>query len=351
MNKFGRSKPLTAKLPRYPPQGPNHIAMSEHNRAQPRVRYSRYTMPDFLTHSLHSVQNPQERHKPIPCLRDQYILSSDIRQNLCKDKDFLKQREAYEKVAKKLVPHFPQPAVAPPKPYYGNVPCSLGVSYNHSAFQPKKWMEKDHQSVNIPGTDIHPERVSGMYETQGCMTYDTFTTGNADMYPSEKIFSAQTPSNQLLPTQQATYPAKSHTAGESAQAMIGYTDLTAPSSHQKSVTWADDNGENIESCRVIGCNSPGQYMNLNSNNNNNFDERNKYAVTERRPCDIEGPGPRHQGCNNKQAMKRGKDFHYLDTNSEYFRPDIQTDYAKNEDVIEYRMPDYQDGYLAQRNPR
>lgn len=56
--------------------GAGYEALADLDYHQPRQTYSRYTLPNPQTASLHTLQNPLERHRSIPCLRDQEIFSS-----------------------------------------------------------------------------------------------------------------------------------------------------------------------------------------------------------------------------------------------------------------------------------
>ena len=267
-------------------------------------------MPDFTTHSLKSLQNPQEHHKPIPCLRDQNILQNQFRQNLCNDPQIVKQREAYENEACKHAYHFIKPAESPPQPEHKDVHCTLGVSYNHSAFQPKNWMDKEQRNFSIPGTNIHPERVSTVHDYKGCMTYDSFMTGNADLYPNKSIIAAENACKHEL---EAKPKPDSKAVQEASFMNVDYTDLPPPAAPNKSVTWVNEKGGNITSF----CHNPSLYMNLNSNNNNNFEDKKCYKTPGRKQCNIGGPVICNLGCNAEQAMKRSQDFHYLKTENGY----------------------------------
>lgn len=71
------TKPIYRGPRKYPPLGAGYKALWDFDRYQPRYQCGRYTMPDPQTTSLRSLQNPLERHIPIPCIRDQYTLSTD----------------------------------------------------------------------------------------------------------------------------------------------------------------------------------------------------------------------------------------------------------------------------------
>lgn len=100
----GLQKPIYRGPRKYEPLGPGYKALWEVDRYLPRYQYSRHTMPDPQTTSLHSLQNPLERDKPIPCIRDQQKLIADYRNHACPDRTG--NQNAYELQARSHVKHF-----------------------------------------------------------------------------------------------------------------------------------------------------------------------------------------------------------------------------------------------------
>lgn len=304
-------------------------------------------------------------------MRDQQILVHDIKNNLCQDPAFKTQKEAYEKEAMKHQVHLRKLAPMPPIPDYSNVNCNLGASYNHSAFQPQDWINQPHAGC-IPNTNVHPEQIS--QQSDYCLGYDKFTTGNADIYEPECFSRSYYPSpkpctkkhnNALTPNNTCPSPSLSEMQA------LNYIEIPKSSWNNKSVTWADEIKENsIKETKTTSsfCDNPSRYMNMNSSNNNinqdsmnldtndnpainntnnnnspidyNYAPFNHYNVsTGRKPCDVDGCGPRHHGCNKMQSIKRGKDLHYMVVNSEFYRSDIPVDYSKKEDAISFKITD------------
>ena len=138
-------------------------------------------------------------------------------------------------------------------------------------------MDKEQRNVSIPGTNIHPERVSTVHDYKGCMTYDSFMTGNADMYPTKTIIAAE---NACKPELETKPKPDSKAVQEASSMNVDYTDLPPPAAPKKSVTWVDEKGGNITSF----CHNPSLYMNLNSNNNNNFEDKKCNKTSGRKQC-------------------------------------------------------------------